>query len=688
MRRKKYYILMAGLILIFILGGIETAYFISSLYKLPRIEQLENYQPSQITTVYAKDGEVIAEFFIERREIVSLSDIPDHLKNAFIAVEDHRFYRHPGVDIIRIVKAIWLNVVTWGKGPGASTITQQLARNLFLTQERTLIRKIREILLAIEIEKRYSKNEILEMYLNQIYFGHGVYGVAEAASFFFDKPLKKLSLAEAALLAGIPKSPGEYSPIYNPQKALRRRNYVLTRMYQVGFITKEEKEEAEKSPLNVTGERKVKERKYIYEAPYFVEWVRQIVAGKYGYNLLWRGGLKIYTTLDLKMQKAAEDALVSYLKKNDFQGALLAMDPHTGFIKAMVGGRDFEESQFNRATQARRQTGSAFKPFVYTAAIDSGKFSPTSVFFDGPVIFRGKKRYGKSGEVKQVGKYWFPENYEKHYWGKVYLWEMLAHSINVASVKLLQKVGVATAIKYARKMGIESPLNPDLTLTLGTSALTLLEMVRGYATIANYGVKVTPIFIQKIENSQGKVIEENFPKGESVLSPQTAFIMIDLLRKAVDMGTGSRIRKMGFTRPCAGKTGTVGWTGEKDTDKTMDAWFIGFTPDLVAGVWIGKDDGSPLGEKITGSVAAIPVWTEFMKKSLEGKPVEDFVSPPGIVFKKIDIQTGLLATKECKNAAWFAFLKDNAPQTYCFEHQNYRSLVKEFNPSRFLIFYF
>lgn len=394
--------------------------------------------------------------------------------------------------------------------------------------------------------------------------------------------------------------------------------------------------------------------------------------------------MKVYTTLDLDMQKAAEDALVPYLKEQDFQGALLAMDPHTGYVKAMVGGRDFEESQFNRALQARRQTGSAFKIFTYTAAIDSGKFNAVSSFYDSPVIFYKGKGFLKSWQVKEEDRFWRPQNYEKHYWGKVYLWEMLAHSINVASVKLLEKVGVRKVIEYARKMGVESPLNADLTLTLGTSGVSLLEMVRSYATIANYGIRMTPIYIKKIENSKGEMLEENFPQGKSVLSPQTAFIMIDLLRKAVDRGTGQRIRWLGFERPCAGKTGTVGWTGEKETDKTTDAWFIGFTPDLVAGVWIGKDDNSPLGEKMTGSAAAIPVWTEFMKKVLEGKPVKDFPSPPGIVFKKIDLNTGLLATPECTETEWFAFLEKNAPDKYCLHSE--KRVTRKIDFTRFNLF--
>jgi len=681
---RKKYILLFFLIIslsISILCGVEIGYFIS---KLPQIEHLQNYRPNQITTVYSKDGEVIAEFFVEKREVVPLSEIPDFLKKAFIAVEDHRFYKHPGIDVIRIAKALWIDFITWSKAQGASTITQQLARNLFLTQKRTLLRKIKEAILALQIERRYSKDEILKMYLNQIYFGHGIYGVAEAASFYFGKSVSELNLAESALLAGIPNNPRNYSPIYNPENALRRRNYVLKRMYELGFISKEQKENAEKSPLQIISDKKRKEEKHLYVAPYFTEWVRQIVSKKYGYDSVWKGGLKIYTTLDLKMQKAAEEALIPYLKENDFQGALLAMDPHTGFVKAMVGGRDFKESQFNRATQACRQTGSAFKIFTYTAAIDSGKFNPVSPFYDRPLLFSKGRKFNKSGQIKEKKRYWSPENYEKHYWGKVFLWEMLAHSINAASVQLLEKIGIDTVISYARKMGITSPLNHDLTLTLGTSGVSLLEMVTAYATIANYGVKCTPIFIQKIETAQGELLEENFPRGKSVLSPQTAFVMIDLLRKAVDLGTGKRVRWLGFERPCAGKTGTVGWPGKEETDKTMDAWFIGFTPDLVAGVWIGKDDASPLGEKITGSVAAIPVWTKFMKKALEGKPVKDFSSPQGVVFKEIDLDTGLLATPGCKNTKWFAFLKENVPKEY--SHQKEENLVNELNLSRFSLY--
>ncbi|MCD6575118.1 PBP1A family penicillin-binding protein [Candidatus Aerophobetes bacterium] len=686
-RKLTFYLIF--LVSIFSLAGIGTGYIAATISRLPKVEQLENYQPSQITTVYSDSGETLAEFFVERREIVSLTRIPLFLRKAFIATEDRRFYSHPGIDIIRMIKAIWIDLITWRRAQGASTITQQLARNLFLTQERTLSRKLKEIILAIEIERKYSKDEILEMYLNQIYFGHSVYGVAEAASFYFDKPVEKLTLTECALLAGIPRSPGNYSPFYNPKNALIRRNYVLRRMYEAGFITYEQMKKAQQSPLGVIkADKRKEEKRHIYKAPYFVEWVRQIVAKKYGYETLWRGGLKIYTTLDVRMQDAAEKALLPYLKENNFQGALVAMDPHTGFIKAMIGGRDFEESQFNRATQAHRQTGSAFKLFTYTAAIDSGKFNAVSTFFDGPVIFYKGRRLPRSGEIKEGTRFWSPQNYEKHYWGKVYLWEMLAHSINVSSVKLLQKVGINTVIRYARKMGIESPLNPDLTLTLGTSGVTLLEMVRAYATIDNYGIKMTPIFIKKIEDSKGEILEENFPQGETVLSPQTSFLMIDLLRKAVDMGTGKRVRWLGFKRPCGGKTGTVGWTGKKDTDKTMDAWFIGFTPDLVAGVWIGNDDGSPLGEKITGSVAAIPVWTKFMKESLKGKPVKDFPCPPGIVFKSIDLDTGLVASPTCKNTQWFAFLKKNVPsQISSQSKEKDKFIVKEFNPSRFSSFW-
>lgn len=681
---KKYVLSLLILIPVFTLLGIAAGYFISNLFELPNIEQLQSYNPSQTTTVYSKDGEVLAEFFTEKRAVVSLSDIPDSLKKAFIAVEDHRFYQHPGMDVIRILKAIWIDFVTWSRAQGASTITQQLARNLFLTQKRTISRKVKEIILAIQIERRFSKDEILEMYLNQIYFGHGIYGVAEAASYYFGKPISQISLSEAALLAGIPNNPGQYSPIYNPKNSIQRRNYVLERMYDLGFITATQKENAKTYPLQITNGQNRREERHYYAAPYFTEWVRQIVSDKYGYQRVWRGGLKIYTTLDLEMQKAAEQALLPYLKKNNFQGALLAMDPHTGYVRAMIGGRSFNESQFNRATQAHRQTGSAFKLFTYTAAIGSGKFNAVSSFYDRPLVFSRGRKYGKSAQIREESRYWSPENYEKHYWGKVFLWEMLAHSINAASVRLLEKVGVETVVDYARKMGITSPLNHDLTLTLGTSGVTLLEMVRAYATIANYGIRPTPIFIKKIENSQGEVLEENFPQEESVLSSQTAFIIIDLLKKTVDLGTGQRIRWLEFDRPCAGKTGTVGWPGEENTNKTMDAWFIGFTPDLIAGVWIGKDDASPLGEKITGSVGAIPVWTEFMKKALEGKTVKEFPSPPGIVFKEIDIDTGLLASSSCKNTEWFAFREENVPTEYCHQESKQKeTFAEELNLSRF-----
>lgn len=659
---KTKIILYLTLIILFVGAGVLGGYFIASLYDLPNIEQLEEYRPSGITKVYSEEGEVLAKFSLEKREIVSLSRIPIHLQKAFIALEDQRFYEHRGLDFKRWPKALWVNLKTWSfEGGGASTITQQLARNLFLTPERTLLRKIKEAILAIQIERAYSKEEIFKMHLNQIYFGKGIYGVGEAAFFFFDKKVEDLSLAESAFLTTIPRNPTYYSPINHPDHTHQGKKIVFKRMHALKFITSEEFKKAEEEPIEVKADKEEKNRKNIYEAPYFVEWIRQEIERRYGYERVWRGGLRIYTTLDLNLQKAAEDALISYLKENDHQGALVAVDPQTGGIKALVGGRDFWENQYNRATQAHRQAGSAFKLFTYTAAIDSQKFNPVSPFFDAPIAFKKNKKMGESGEIKEEGELWFPQNYEKHYWGEVYLWQMLAHSINVSSVKLLEKVGVGKVIHYANKLGIESPLNHDLTLTLGTSGVTLLEMVRGYATIANYGIKVEPIFIQKIEDGEGRVLEENFPQKEIVLSPQTSFVMIDLLKKAIDYGTGRRVRWLGFTRPCGGKTGTVGWTGEEDTDKTIDAWFIGFTPDLVTGVWVGNDDASPLGEKMTGSAVAIPIWTKFMQKALEGKPVKDFSSPSGVVFKKIDVETGLLATPESKNTLWLAFIEETAP---------------------------
>lgn len=655
------------LVIAFTGAGVLAGYFVADLYNLPHIELLEEYQPSGITRMYSKEGEILAEFFLERREVVPLSRISLQLQRAFIAMEDHRFYQHRGLDFKRLFKAIWINIIewrSWDRAQGASTITQQLARNLFLTHENTLTRKIKEMILAIQIERVYGKEEILKMYLNQIFFGEGVYGVAEAASFYLGKRVEELNLAESAFLATIPRSPVHYSPIKYPERTEYGKKIILKRMYDARFIAKEEWQEAERESIEIIANRAKRSAGNIYWAPYFVEWIRQKVQKEYGYDRFWRGGLRVYTTLDLSLQKAAEDILVDYLKKNDHQGALVAMNPHTGFIEALVGGRDFWENQYNRATQARRQTGSAFKLFTYTAAIDTGKFNSVSSFFDAPITFKRSKKVGRGAEIKEEGEFWSPQNYEKYFWGEVYLWQMFAHSINVSSVKLLQEVGVGKVINYARKLGIDSPLNHDLTLTLGSSGTTLLEMVRGYATIANYGIKVKPIFIQKIEDREGRILKENFPQGEIVLSPQTSFVMIDLLEKAIDYGTGRRVRWLGFDRPSGGKTGTVGWPGEKDTDKTIDAWFIGFTPDLAAGVWVGNDDASPLGEKKTGSAVAIPIWTEFMKRALDGRPVKDFPSPSGIIFKKIDIETGLLATPKCKNTLWFAFLEGTAPQEY------------------------
>lgn len=650
-----------------ILGGTGGGYFIYNLKNLPTIDQLEEYRPNLITYVYSQEGKILGEFFLERRVFIPLSRMPKYLPLAFISIEDDKFYQHRGVNFWAILRALWVNLKERRLTQGGSTITQQLAKNLFLTPKKSIWRKIQEIVLALQIERRYSKEEILEKYLNQIYFGGGVYGVGEAAREYFGKEVENLSLAEAALLASIPKNPAYYSPLRHPEHTLQRRNYVLSRMYQLGYISREELKKVKKEPLRI--KRGKGKRGYYLHAPYFVEWVRQKIEEKYGYDRLWRGGLRVYTTLNFELQKKAEEAIIPYLKRNDFQGALLSMNPSTGFIRALVGGRNFKESQFNRAIQAKRQTGSAFKLFTYTAAIDSKRFTPVSVFFDAPIFFKRKPFLKKSGEIKEEEMFWFPQNFTRTYRGKVFLWEMLAHSINVASVKLLEKVGIGKVISSAHRMGIESKLNPDLTLTLGTSSVSLLEMVRAYATLCNLGIRVEPIFIQKVEDREGRVLEENFPRKESVLSPQTSYVMINLLEKVVNLGTGQRIRWMGFTRPCAGKTGTVGWPGEEETDKTMDAWFIGFTPELVTGVWIGKDDGSPLGEKITGSRGAIPIWVKFMKWALEDLPVQDFIPPEGVVFKKIDKTTGLLATPLSKETIWLAFIEGTAPTHYSKERE-------------------
>ena len=630
-------VVMILITVVFVFGILAYFYF---TYGLPSIETLRNYKPSTITRFYADDGELIAEFFQEKREVVSLDRMPDHLIQAFVAGEDARFFQHKGLDYLAIFRALFRNIFSGEILQGGSTITQQVVKSLLLSPEKSFARKIREAILAYRIEKNLTKEEILFLYLNQIYLGHGAYGVAAAAENYFGKSIEELNLAESALLAGLPQAPSKYSPLNHPDQAKKRQQYVLYRMVDIGFISDGQLGRALQTPLTF----KQKQNSFMDKAPYFVDVVRKYVEDKYGKDALYKKGLRVNTTIDLNFQRMAQDAVEAGLKEIEKrqkyepadapmapEGSLLCFDLTSGYVKAMVGGRDFGKSQFNRAIQARRQTGSAFKPIVYASALDRG-YTPTSLIVDAPTIYEwGEKR-------------WKPKNYGEKFLGPITFRNALTHSVNVVTVKIAEDIGLNTIIDYAKKMGISSPLQNDLSMALGSSSLSLFELTNAYAVFANQGKTFRPIFIKKILDSDGNLIEENLPffypkkvpdpEGEQVLSPQTAYLMTYLLEGVVQHGTGWKARAL--KRPVAAKTGT--------TDQFIDAWFIGYTPEFITGVWVGFDDEKSLGENETGARAASPIWVTFMSKILKDKPVHDFSIPEGVEFAKIDPRTGQFGT--------------------------------------------
>ncbi len=696
--------------------GIELGIINFLLQESPAVQALEEYQPGLITKIYAENGEVIAEFFAEKRILTSLAEVPPYLKEAVVVTEDGNFFKHWGIDFRGILRALKANILAGGTVQGGSTITQQLARNLFLTRERTLERKIREAVLSLQIEKKYSKDEILELYLNQIYLGRGAYGAAAASWNYFSKPLEEINLSEAAFLAGLPRAPGFYSPFRHQKRALDRRNYVLNRMLKTGSISREEEQAARAYPI----EFKASRPSAYHKAPYFVEYVRRYIVANYGEDLLYRGGLKVYTTLDPRLQEIAEKALIEgleYFDKNrppiegpeedeekasgtereetdepeetpKLQGALVAMTPRTGYIKVMVGGRDFKESSFNRAVQAHRQPGSAFKPFVYTTAIDRG-WRASDVIDDAPLIydFEENRLYEiqpgrqlekfkefmaletesielnvelteeeKEKQLEALKKrYWAPENYEKEFFGPTTLMKALEHSRNVATIKLLNKTGVDNVVSCAEKMmNITGKLGAHYSLALGTSELTALELASGYSVLANHGIRTKPIAITTILDSNGNLLEENLPQEKEVIKENTACIVTKMLEGVILRGTGTRAR---IGRPAAGKTGT--------TNDYTEAWFAGYTPDLAAVVYTGYDNRLSLGEKQTGGRVAAPIWAKFMEAALENVPPEPFPKPEDIVFAQIDPYTGLLAQDYCPEKINAPFVKGTEPLLNC-----------------------
>ncbi len=817
-------LLLAGAVLASIAAGAGAiAFYLVFMRDLPDLRTLDDYRPAVASHVYDRNGVPIGEFYNERRVLVPYSEIPRHVVLAFVASEDSTFFQHEGIDFASILRAAWVNLLAGEKRQGGSTITQQMVKSLLLSPERSYRRKLREMILARDIEQHFSKEEILYLYLNQIYFGHGAYGIGEAARTYFGKPVRELSVAEGALLAGLPKAPSRYSPHANPEQAEKRRRYVLERMLEDGFI------DAATHATAVAEKPAVADPSLdaFADAAFFTEEVRRYLFDSFGGDAVLTGGLEIETTLDVNLQRAAVAALrrglealderqgyrgaerhvadaeieavtLAVAKENALdaeaaeaegvdslplptdrllrgvvtgvdetkqtarvafapglearvsledlawarpadgprgapapkaisrvfrrgdvarfrvqpadsgkngssapratlyqeplvEGALLSFDVASGEVLSLVGGYDFARSQFNRVTQARRQPGSSFKPFIYGAALAKG-YTPASIVWDRPVVYTDETS----------GFTWRPRNYGRAFYGPITLREALVRSVNNATVHLFRDVGVDYVIRYARRLGFESPLDRDLSLALGSSTVSLLELTRAYGVFAAGGRRVVPTFLRRVRDRDGNVLLENVPLGAPAAVPDAApgttpdsapvevaetavetpteeqpladtlppsfeadldpnqlipaaqaYLVADLLRAVVvdPHGTGSKLRELG--RPVAGKTGT--------TNDQADAWFIGFSPDVATGVWVGHDEVRFLGWGETGGRAAAPIWVDYMRAALAERPVRDFEVPEQIVFARIDRKTGLLADASSEDTVFQSFLVDTEP---------------------------
>ncbi|HYW52647.1 MAG TPA: PBP1A family penicillin-binding protein [Dongiaceae bacterium] len=605
-------VLFSVLLFVGIVAGIVASYS----RNLPDINRMADYQPSRSTRVFARNGAQLANLYRENRTWVPIAKIPVPVRNAFIATEDAHFYQHHGIDFAGIARAA-LADYRHERLQGASTITQQLARKLFLSDEVTASRKIQEALLAMEIERYYTKDEILERYLNIMYFGSGAYGIEAAAHTYFGTDVGRLKLAQMAMLAGVLAAPSDYSPYVDMGHAKQRQRHVLGRMVDAGFITRAQANAAERGPLGLLGERPHGLQSYRY--PYFTTYVTHLLEEQFGTQATFEGGLQVNTTLDPAMQEIAQDAVTWGVGRavaegiGAHQGALVAIKPSTGEILAMVGGATpFSlTNQFNRAWQSHRQPGSSFKAYVYTAEIDSGK-PPTTIVEDTPVSY-------PMGD----GTRWAPMDDDMRFLGPITLRYALAQSRNVVAVKLAQDIGIERVVEYAHRMGVTAPLDPTLSLALGSSGVSPLDQAAGYATLANQGVHIPPTPIRLVRDSLGNAVLDNtYPQQNEVVSAGVAYVMTSMLQSVIKEGTGYPNAEIG--RPAAGKTGT--------TSSFRDAWFVGYTPDLVAAVWIGNDNYSRMNESYGGNIPA-RIWARFMRKALEKTKPHDFVMPIGEVHK-------------------------------------------------------
>ncbi len=780
----KYFLYaLFGLPLLGVIGLVSAYFYVSAT--LPKVETLADYRPPLITQIYADDGSIIAEYSEERRILVPFDKIPRQLVQAFVAAEDSSFLKHQGIDFQSILRAALKNVNAGGISQGGSTITQQVAKKLLLTSERTFSRKFKEAILAWRMEQALSKEEIIYLYLNQIYLGHRAYGVEAAAQNYFDKNVEQLSLAECAILAGLPQAPSRYSPYRHYRRALARQKYVLKRMVEEGFISPGEARAASDEEVAI----KPRLNNLLDVTAYFNEQVRRYLEQRFGRELLYTGGLQVETSINIAMQQVARQAVKANLRAHDKrqgyrgpqqlisadeqaeflgkqseqqaeeplqigsfsqalvigqaegqilcrigdrtgvipiaeskwaaplqvtpaeslpsgnrgeekvsrlpigsvievrlvdnrtepwrlsleqhprgQGALIAIDPFSGEIKAMVGGYDFAESQFNRAIQAKRLPGSAIKPIIYAAALDKG-YTPASVILDTPLIYENEAR--ESGKLEE----WKPQNYEEKFYGPTSFRKALAKSRNVVTIKILEDIGLNYAANYARKLGIETPLTRDLTMGLGSTAVTPLELLVAYSVFANGGILVPPTYITRIRDRDGRILESVDPADFStgmaadqrlirkpprrVISPETAYLITNVLESVVQEGTGWRAKALG--RPSAGKTGT--------TNDLKDAWYVGYIPQLATISWVGYDQERPLGKSETGSKAAAPAWVNFMKEAIKQFPAVDFRVPDSIEFYPIDPENGLLLAADNDKARFEVFAPGTAPTRHSEEER-------------------
>jgi penicillin-binding protein 1A len=764
-KRLKKFSVLRFLALIFaysIFLGLGGVYFLYTEYRkqLPdRLDKVLDYKPARATRVFSADGELIGEFFLQKRVLVPLTTIPVHVQNAFIATEDRRFRKHAGFDPIGIVRAGWENYVKGGVRQGASTITQQVARMLMLSQERTFARKVKELILSVRVERELTKDQILYIYLNHVYLGHGAYGVQAAAEAYFGKDVEHLTIAEAAILAGLPKAPTKFSPYNDYPRARERQQYVLGRMRDDGYITQPQLEAARREPLALLGREQPLNH---VTAPYFVDFIRRWASERYGDRNLFDGGLRIYTTLDMKKQRAAEIALrrglvaldrrlgfrgpighladadreafengpphpyvvseeqaalyaggailpeVAYVgvivkleprrqrvevdlgprsarlveddagralrwrdaktrarlavgdlvpvtlgrgdqaeiaEVPDVEGALVAADPANGDVLAMVGGYDYARSVFNRAVQARRQAGSSIKPFIYATALQHG-FTELSIVEDAPIA------------IKTASGIWAPHNYESNkFLGAITLKTALAHSINTVSVRLVAAMGVDPVIKTMRTLGITGDIPRHVSIALGTPDVSLLEMTAAYATFPAGGKRVTPRFVTRVTSDSGKRLEGDDARGlaprAQAIPPEIAYLMVDLMRGVVLKGTGRGAQAL--PRPVAGKTGTS--TGFRD------AWFIAYTADMIAGVWVGRDNFKPIGYDTTGGTTALPIWLDFMRAAHPDTPPREFPPPPDVTFVRASDASGE-PLGPGPAATWVPFARGTVPPRF------------------------